>query len=74
MHFITLLRHGESEGNSSGLLQGQADNPLTSGFHFDNTGYAQFRYNSTSRQWAVLSLNNQVTNAPTQGADSWQRD
>jgi 2,3-bisphosphoglycerate-dependent phosphoglycerate mutase len=29
MHSITLLRHGESEGNHSGILQGQADYPLT---------------------------------------------
>ncbi|PWB55378.1 MAG: hypothetical protein C3F13_04615 [Anaerolineales bacterium] len=29
VHFITLLRHGESEGNSGGVLQGQADYPLT---------------------------------------------
>jgi 2,3-bisphosphoglycerate-dependent phosphoglycerate mutase len=29
VHFITLLRHGESEGNSSGVLQGQEDYPLT---------------------------------------------
>lgn len=29
MYFITLLRHGESEGNQSGLLQGQFDYPLT---------------------------------------------
>lgn len=29
MHLITLLRHGESEGNISGILQGQSDYPLT---------------------------------------------
>ena len=29
MYFITLLRHGESEGNLAGLLQGQSDYPLT---------------------------------------------
>ena len=29
IHFITLLRHGESEGNISGVLQGQTDYPLT---------------------------------------------
>ncbi len=29
MHYITLLRHGESEGNTSGVLQGQSDYPLT---------------------------------------------
>jgi broad specificity phosphatase PhoE len=28
--FITLLRHGESQGNLSGVLQGQSDHPLTS--------------------------------------------
>ncbi len=30
MHDITLLRHGESEGNSLGVLQGQDDSPLSS--------------------------------------------
>jgi broad specificity phosphatase PhoE len=29
MHHITLLRHAESEGNSTSLLQGQSDYPLT---------------------------------------------
>lgn len=29
MHFFTLLRHGESEGNSKGVLQGQLDYPLS---------------------------------------------
>jgi broad specificity phosphatase PhoE len=28
-HHITLLRYGESDGNQSGLLQGQTDYPLT---------------------------------------------
>jgi 2,3-bisphosphoglycerate-dependent phosphoglycerate mutase len=28
-YFITLLRHGESEGNAIDLIQGQADYPLT---------------------------------------------
>ena len=29
MHTITLLRHGESDGNANGLIQGQVDLPLT---------------------------------------------
>jgi broad specificity phosphatase PhoE len=29
MHMITLLRHGESDGNANGLIQGQVDLPLT---------------------------------------------
>lgn len=29
MYFITFLRHGESEGNSSAVIQGQSDYPLT---------------------------------------------
>ncbi len=41
-------------------------------FHFGNTGYAQFRYNSATRQWAVLSLNNQVW--PDEGSDIWKHD
>jgi broad specificity phosphatase PhoE len=28
-HTITFLRHGESEGNLSGVIQGQSDYPLT---------------------------------------------
>ena len=28
-HWITLLRHGESEGNKAGILQGQIDSPLS---------------------------------------------
>jgi probable phosphoglycerate mutase len=28
-HYITFLRHGESTGNADGLVQGQADYPLT---------------------------------------------
>ncbi len=26
---LTLLRHGESEGNAAGVIQGQSDHPLT---------------------------------------------
>ncbi len=51
--------------------QGHYNSPI---FHFANTGYAQFRYNSASRQWAVLSLNSQVPNTATHGDDSWQHD
>ncbi len=29
MHTITLMRHGESDGNANGLIQGQIDLPLT---------------------------------------------
>jgi broad specificity phosphatase PhoE len=29
MHTITLMRHGESDGNANGLIQGQVDLPLT---------------------------------------------
>lgn len=29
MYLITFLRHGESEGNADGILQGQSDYPLT---------------------------------------------
>lgn len=50
--------------------QGHYQSPI---FHFGNTGYAQFRYNSASRQWAVLSLNNQFM--PEEGMDKiWQHD
>ena len=49
--------------------QGHYHSPI---FHFGNTGYAQFRYNSSSRQWAVLNLNNQV--GFTEGSDFWNHD
>lgn len=43
-------------------------------FHFGNTGFTQIRYNSASRQWAVLSLNNQVSSEQTQGKAFWKQD
>jgi 2,3-bisphosphoglycerate-dependent phosphoglycerate mutase len=49
--------------------QGHYHSPI---FHFGNTGYAQFRYNSSSRQWAVLNLNNQV--GSNEGPDFWNHD
>jgi broad specificity phosphatase PhoE len=51
--------------------QGHYNSPI---FHFGNTGYAQFRYNSSSRQWAVLSLNSQLSDQATKGSNSWQHD
>ena len=49
--------------------QGHYRSPI---FHFGNTGYAQFRYNSATRQWAVLNLNNQIK--PEEGLDIWKHD
>lgn len=49
--------------------QGHYNSPI---FHFGNTGYAQFRYNSTSRRWAVLSFNNQNNNSSLKGQDYWK--
>jgi 2,3-bisphosphoglycerate-dependent phosphoglycerate mutase len=43
-------------------------------FHFGNTGYAQFCYNSSSRQWAVICLNRQLTQHNNEGLISWQQD
>jgi len=51
--------------------QGHYNSPI---FHFGNTGYAQFRYNSSTRQWAVLSLNSQVSNRQPEGPESWRLD
>lgn len=51
--------------------QGHYNSPI---IHFDNTGYAQFRYNSVSRQWAVMSLNNHVIDNYTEGQFSWKTD
>lgn len=51
--------------------QGHYNSPI---FHFGNTGYAQFRYNSASRQWAVISLNRQLSNEQPEGLQSWKLD
>ncbi len=51
--------------------QGHYNSPI---FHFGNTGYAQLRFNSASRQWAILSLNRQLTDFPSKGINSWQHD
>jgi 2,3-bisphosphoglycerate-dependent phosphoglycerate mutase len=51
--------------------QGHYNSPI---FHFGNTGYAQFRYNSESRQWAVICLNNQARFQQTLGIDFWKVD
>lgn len=51
--------------------QGHYNSPI---FHFGNTGYAQFCYNSASRQWAVISLNRQLSNEQPEGLQSWKLD
>jgi len=51
--------------------QGHYNSPI---FHFGNAGYAQFRYNSPTRQWAVISLNCQLTPPQTEGIQSWKQD
>jgi 2,3-bisphosphoglycerate-dependent phosphoglycerate mutase len=51
--------------------QGHYNSPI---FHFGNTGYAQFRYNSSSRQWAVINLNNQLTQDQAEGVIAWKQD
>ena len=51
--------------------QGHYNSPI---FHFGNTGYAQFRYNSSSRQWAVINLNNQLTQDQAVGVIAWKQD
>ncbi len=51
--------------------QGHYNSPI---FHFGNTGYTQVRYNSSSRQWAVISLNRQPANSQVEGLQSWQLD
>jgi 2,3-bisphosphoglycerate-dependent phosphoglycerate mutase len=43
-------------------------------FHFGNTGYAQFRYNSPSKQWAVLNFNNQRKPDQIEGMSIWKND
>jgi broad specificity phosphatase PhoE len=51
--------------------QGHYNSPI---FHFGNTGYAQFRYNSNSRQWAVLCLNNQTASSQFESQSAWKQD
>lgn len=51
--------------------QGHYNSPI---FHFANLGYAQLRFNSSSRQWAVLSLNSQITFPQDEGINSWNQD
>lgn len=51
--------------------QGHYNSPI---FHFSNLGYAQFRYNPTSRQWAVLCLNNQIISSQLEGNNYWKSD
>ncbi len=51
--------------------QGHYNSPV---FHFENTGYAQLRYNSETRQWAVISLNSYSPHLEAQGAKAWSHD
>jgi broad specificity phosphatase PhoE len=43
-------------------------------FHFGNTGYAQLRYFSLSRQWTIISLNSHIATGLPEGIDSWKQD
>jgi len=51
--------------------QGHYNSPL---FHFSNTGYAQFRFNPSSSQWAVINLNNNITSSIPDGEGQWTID
>jgi 2,3-bisphosphoglycerate-dependent phosphoglycerate mutase len=51
--------------------QGHYNSPI---FHFSNLGYAQLRYNSSSRQWAIISLNRQIPDSNSAETDSWDHD
>jgi broad specificity phosphatase PhoE len=51
--------------------QAHYNSPL---FHFGNTGYAQFSYNSTSRQWAMLGFMGQIKLPQSGGFISWKND
>lgn len=51
--------------------QGHYNSPI---FHFGNTGYAQFRFNSTSRQWAVLCLNQHPSDIQPNENLIWRQD
>ncbi len=71
MHFITLLRYGGSEGNLEGVHQGNYKSPV---FHFENTGFAQLRYNSKTCQWTVISTTNYLPSLETKRAKAWRHD
>jgi 2,3-bisphosphoglycerate-dependent phosphoglycerate mutase len=43
-------------------------------FRFGNTGYAQFSYNSPTRQWAMLGFTGQIKKPQTGGFISWKND
>jgi len=43
-------------------------------FHFGNTGYAQFSYNLSTRQWAMLCFNDQIKMPQSGGFISWKND
>jgi broad specificity phosphatase PhoE len=51
--------------------QGHYNSPI---FHFGNTGYAQLRYNSDTRQWAVICLNLQSSDFHADEAMTWRQD
>jgi broad specificity phosphatase PhoE len=51
--------------------QGHYNSPI---FHFGNTGYAQLRYNSDTRQWAVICLNPQPSEFQTDENSTWRHD
>ncbi len=51
--------------------QGHYNIPL---FCFDNDGYAQLRYNSVTRQWAVICLNSNAPDLNTRSFESWSQE
>lgn len=51
--------------------QGHYNSPI---FHFKNTGYAHLRYNFSSRQWAVISLNSHPAPDSATLISSWNQD
>ncbi len=51
--------------------QGHYHSPI---FHLGNLGYAQFRYNSATRQWALLGLYNLTKSDQFEGMNNWKID
>jgi 2,3-bisphosphoglycerate-dependent phosphoglycerate mutase len=51
--------------------QGHYNSPI---FHYGNTGYAQCRYNSATRQWAIICLNREPSDVSSEGAITWRQD
>jgi len=75
MPFRTLLRYDESDfplTSTGAELSQRLASYWKSFYSLWKTGYAQLFYNSSSPQWAVISLNYQLTPDQAEGINSWK--